>query len=53
MNNSLGMTRQRQLAQTEEIKRSFKATTNLANALDRERRTMGKFIGKHIIILLK
>jgi hypothetical protein len=37
---SLGMTRQRQLDQTEEVKRNFKATTSLAMGLTKERITV-------------
>jgi hypothetical protein len=40
MNNTLGMTKQRQLDQTEEVKRSFKATTGLALGLTRKRVTV-------------
>lgn len=35
--NTLGLTRQRQLDQTEEVKRSFKATTSLALGLTKQR----------------
>jgi len=38
--NSMSMTRQRQLEQTEEVKRSFKATTSLALGLTKERITV-------------
>lgn len=38
--NTLGMTRQRQLQQTNEVKRSFKATTDLAHGLTKERVTV-------------
>lgn len=36
----LGLTKQRQLNQTEEIKRSFKATTDLAKGLTKQRITV-------------
>ena len=36
----LGLTKQRQLNQTEEIKRNFKATTDLSKALTKERITV-------------
>lgn len=40
MNNTLGLKKQRQLEQTDELKRSFKATTNLATGIMRERVTV-------------
>ena len=40
MNASLGLTRQRQLDQSEEVKRSFKATTSLAAGIMKERVTV-------------
>lgn len=58
MNRTLGSTKQRQLSQTEEVKRSFKATTSLALGLTKERVTIqnelmkiaqSKNLGYHIL----